>query len=157
VIWSAPLPPPTIQIAREQRQIRLHPPGRPLSTHLLAHGGDTQRAQHPLAAFRVTALGVCVRHGGRLDLLQDGAQVLRFLVTVWSRRWIAEAESNVGRYGIQRMVRDVFPISGTLRLAASGVVEAVQLNALHPLARGVADGLAGLLRPAQVAVTTGVV
>jgi hypothetical protein len=55
------------------------------------------------------------------------------------------------------MVRDVFPISGTLRLSASGVVEAVQLNTLHPLACGVADGLAGLLRPAQVTVTTGVV
>lgn len=112
-----------------------------------ANRGDTQ------------GLGLGKRNKQRMEAQQMVVllALLAHNVTVWSRRWIAEAEPNVRRYGIQRMVRDVFPISGTLRLSASGVVEAVQLNALHPLARGVADGLAGLLRPAQVAVTTGVV
>ncbi len=99
--------------------------------------------------FRFLCLSVATLSIVSLILLSDAGNIRCGVFLVLS--------PPLGKRNKQRMVRDVFQISGTLRLSASGVVEAVQLNALHPLARGVADGLAGLLCPAPVTVTTGAV
>ena len=76
-------------------------------------------------------------------------------VVVWARGWLAPQEPQVRRYGMQRMVRDVFHISGFLLQNSQGHILAIVLNVRAPLVRGLTQGLAQLLRPAQVVVNWG--
>lgn len=76
-------------------------------------------------------------------------------VTVWARRWLAPHEPKLRRYGIMRMVRDVFHISGTLVRTAKGRLIGVLLNQRAPLVRGLARSLDVLLRPSHIAVNWG--
>ncbi len=76
-------------------------------------------------------------------------------VIVWARGWLAPREPKVRRYGLKRMVRDVFHISGFLVRDARGRPAAVVLNQRAPLARGLARSLDVLLRPAHIAVNWG--
>ena len=56
---------------------------------------------------------------------------------------------------MQRMVRDVFHISGFLLQNNQGHILAIVLNVRAPLVRGLTQGLAQLLRPAHVVVNWG--
>ena len=76
-------------------------------------------------------------------------------VIVWARRWLSDREPKVRRYGIKRMVRDIFHISGFLVRNARGRIVAVVLNQRSPLVRGLARGLDLLLRPAHIAINWG--
>ena len=76
-------------------------------------------------------------------------------VIVWARRWLSDREPKVRRYGITRMVRDIFHISGFLVRNARGRIVAVVLNQRSPLVRGLARGLDLLLRPAHIAINWG--
>ncbi len=76
-------------------------------------------------------------------------------VLVWARSWLAPHEPRLRRYGLKRLVRDVFQISGFLVHDAGGQVTQIVLNQRAPLARGLARSLAVLLRPGQVAVNWG--
>lgn len=67
-------------------------------------------------------------------------------VIVWVRAWMADACPKVGRYGIVRMVRDVFTTSGCIELDADGHLKRVTLNALDPLADGLIAALKVLFR-----------
>lgn len=55
-------------------------------------------------------------------------------VIIWARNWLAESASPLRRYGMLRMVRDVFHISGFLLLDVWGRIHQVVLNHLAPLA-----------------------
>ncbi len=74
---------------------------------------------------------------------------------VWVRRWLIDREPKVRRYGIKRMVRDIFHISGFLVRNRRGRIVAVVLNQRAPLVRGLARGLDLLLRPAHIAINWG--
>jgi hypothetical protein len=76
-------------------------------------------------------------------------------VIVWARRWLAPRLPKVARYGMLRMVRDVFHVSGTIQVDAVGHIVQVVLNQAAPLASGLVDALALLLAPAHVAVSLG--
>jgi hypothetical protein len=76
-------------------------------------------------------------------------------VIVWARRWLAPHEPKVQRYGLKRMVRDIFHISGFLVRNARGRLIAIVLNQRAPLVRGLARSLDVLLRPARMAVNWG--
>ena len=76
-------------------------------------------------------------------------------VIVWSRQWLAPHEPKVRRYGMLRMVRDVFHISGALVRNARGRLIGVLLNQHAPLVRGLARSLDVLLRPSHIAVNWG--
>lgn len=76
-------------------------------------------------------------------------------VIVWSREWLADHEPKVRRYGIKRMVRDVFQLSGFLVRNAGGRIVEVVLNQKAPLVRGLARSLDVLLRPSHVVVSWG--
>ena len=76
-------------------------------------------------------------------------------VLVWARRWLAPHEPRLRRYGLKRLVRDVFHISGCLLRDARGQLVGIVLNQHAPLARGLARSLAVLLRPAHIAVDWG--
>lgn len=76
-------------------------------------------------------------------------------VIVWARRWLSDREPKVRRYGIKRMVRDIFHISGFLVRNGSGQIIGVVLNHRSPLVRGLARGVDLLLRPAHIAINWG--
>jgi hypothetical protein len=76
-------------------------------------------------------------------------------VLVWARGWLAPHEPRLRRYGLKRLVRDVFHISGCLLRDARGQLVGIVLNQHAPLVRGLARSLAVLLRPAHIAVNWG--
>jgi hypothetical protein len=76
-------------------------------------------------------------------------------VVIWAREWLAVEEPKLQRYGIKRLVRDVFHISGFLLRDAHGRVVAIVLNQLAPLVCGLTRSLALLLQPARVVVSWG--
>jgi hypothetical protein len=76
-------------------------------------------------------------------------------VIVWARQWLAEREPKVRRYGLKRMVRDIFHISGFLVRNARGRIVEVVLNQRAPLVRNLARSLDVRLRPQHIAVSWG--
>ncbi len=102
-------------------------------------------------------LGLCARNKKRFEA-QQMVMLLSTLahnVIVWARQWLLPRCPPVRRYGILRMVRDIFHVSGfVVRDAAGHLIELV-LNQAAPLARGLADALGTLLAPLHVAVTLG--
>lgn len=78
-------------------------------------------------------------------------------VVIWARQWLtqAAAPSKLQRYGLLRMVRDVFHVSGLLTLDASGHIIQIVLNQATPLAPILVHALQVLLAPAHVAVQEG--
>jgi hypothetical protein len=101
--------------------------------------GLTKRSKKRFAAQRVVALLGALAHN----------------VLVWARHWLAPHEPKLRRYGLKRLVRDVFHISGFLTHDARGQLVGIVLNQHAPLARGLARGFAVLLRPAHLAVNWG--
>lgn len=76
-------------------------------------------------------------------------------VVIWAREWLAVEQPKLQTYGMKRLVRDVFHISGFLVRNTQGRVVAIVLNHLAPLVRGLTRSLALLLRPAHVVVSWG--
>jgi hypothetical protein len=81
--------------------------------------------------------------------------VLAHNVIVWARRWLAPHEPKLRRYGLKRMVRDIFHISGRIVRNAHGRIVQIILNQAAPLVRGLARSLDVLLRPSRIAVNWG--
>src|SRR5947208_1372752 len=71
-------------------------------------------------------------------------------VILWARRWLASPA--LQQYGMLRIVRDVFHISGFLLLDAFGQVVQLVLNQAAPLAPALVDPLCLLLARTHVAV-----
>ena len=61
------------------------------------------------------------------------AQLAHNLVE-WAKRWLAQLEPQLAAFGIQRWVRDIFAIAGTIVFEANRIVK-VQLNKRNQLAR----------------------
>src|SRR5437763_3146445 len=79
-------------------------------------------------------------------------------VVIWARRWLtqtAAAPAKLRHYGMLRMVRDVFHISGFLVFDACGQLSQIVLNQAAPLAPRLLDALRELLVPAHVALNLG--
>jgi hypothetical protein len=79
-------------------------------------------------------------------------------VVIWARHWLLEVAppaTQLRRYGIMRMVRDVFHISGFLLITAQGQLTAVILNQAAPLASALIHPWGQLLAGVHVAVNLG--
>jgi hypothetical protein len=74
-------------------------------------------------------------------------------VIVWARHWLASP--TLQHYGILRMVRDVFHISGFLLTDVGGQVTQIVLNQTAPLASALVHPLRKLLLCAHVAINLG--
>src|SRR5260221_4352656 len=74
-------------------------------------------------------------------------------VVVWARRWLSSQK--IQHYGILRMVRYVFHVSGLLRFDAFGSVVEIVLNQQACLARSFIRPLQALLAPLHVVVILG--
>jgi len=97
--------------------------------------GITKRAKKRFAAQQMVMLLGTLAHN----------------VIVWARRWLSAPK--LTHYGILRMVRDVFHLSGFLIRDAPGAITHIVLNCAAPLASALCEPLAALLAPAHVAVT----
>lgn len=53
---------------------------------------------------------------------------------IWTRNELAQADPRLGKYGVQRTVRDALQIPGSVTFNATGSVQKVTLNERHPLA-----------------------
>ena len=69
------------------------------------------------------------------------AQLAHNLV-IWSRDRLAAVDPRFRRYGVQRIVRDLFQISGQVTLTAKGQIKHVVLNSEHPYAATVQKAFA---------------
>jgi hypothetical protein len=74
-------------------------------------------------------------------------------VVIWARRWLSRPP--IQHYGMLRMVRDVFHISGLLRFEASGSLLEIRLNRRAGLARSCLRPLQELLAPFSIVVNLG--
>ena len=77
-------------------------------------------------------------------------------VLVWARAWLAPHVPALAHYGLRRLVRDIFHVSGLILFdPLTGQIQGLVLNGAAPLAAGLATALRALLAPAHVAVTLG--
>lgn len=102
-------------------------------------------------------LGMSKRNKKRFEaqqmLVQLGA--LAHNVTIWSRGWLREDAPKLRRYGVLRMVRDVFTTSGLLVFDGAGAIIEIILNQADTLAKSLIGGLSALLAPVNIAVNLG--
>ncbi len=76
-------------------------------------------------------------------------------VIVWTREWLTPDFPKLARYGILRMIRDVFTISGHLRTDGHGCLRQIRINRNHPLAEGIAHALKQRLQTMHIAINLG--
>jgi hypothetical protein len=81
--------------------------------------------------------------------------VLAHNVLVWARGWLAPHLPQIERYGLLRLVRDVWHISGFAEQDGHGHLTRIILNQLAPLARELSLALRQLLAPTHVVVNLG--
>jgi len=76
-------------------------------------------------------------------------------VLIWARGWLALHLPQLRRYGLLRLVRDIWHISGFVELDRHGHLSRIVLNQMAPLAQGLSAALQRLLTPTQVVVNLG--
>jgi len=81
--------------------------------------------------------------------------VLAHNVLIWARGWLAPLLPQIERYGLVRLVRDVWHISGFVERDGHGRLSRIVLNHLAPMAQGLGTALHQLLAPTQVVVNWG--
>lgn len=102
-------------------------------------------------------LGITKRNKKRFEAQQMVMllNVLAHNVLIWARGWLAPILPQIERYGLLRLVRDVWHISGFVERDAHGCLIRIVLNQLAPLAQGLGMALRQLLAPTQVVVNWG--
>jgi Transposase DDE domain group 1 len=102
-------------------------------------------------------LGITKRNKKRFEAQQMVMQlnVLAHNVLIWARGWLAPLLPQIERYGLLRLVRDVWHISGFVERNGHGHLTRIVLNQLAPLAQGLAMALHQLLAPPDVVVNLG--
>jgi hypothetical protein len=60
---------------------------------------------------------------------------------IWIRNRLAQGDETFRLFGLQRLVRDVLHIDGTLALSPTSAIEQINLNQRHPLAHAVQQAL----------------
>jgi hypothetical protein len=76
-------------------------------------------------------------------------------VIVWARNWLAPYCPKLARYGLLRMIRDVFTTSGWLNFDPNASVRKIALNLHDPLAPGLVDALRGVFAQRHIAISLG--
>jgi len=99
-------------------------------------------------------LGITKRNKKRFEAQEMVAQLnaLAHNLVIWARGWLAPAYARLQGFGILRMVRDVFQVSGLVVFQGEDHLCQIILNELDPLANGLCSGLRVLLAPLQVSV-----
>lgn len=102
-------------------------------------------------------LGIHKRNKKRFEAQQVLVQLntLAHNIVIWARHWLAPAYPKLDRFGILRMVRDVFGVRGMVIFQDDTRVHEIILDKADPLAHGLRRGLRALLAPLHVAVNLG--
>jgi hypothetical protein len=102
-------------------------------------------------------LGLSKRNKKRFEAQQMVVllSALAHNVLVWARGWLARHHPRLAQYGIKRLVRDIWQISGCLEFNSRGEVIQVVVNLVAPLAPGLVAALRVLLAAEGVAVNLG--
>ena len=102
-------------------------------------------------------LGITKRNKKRFEAQQIlvALGALAHNVLMWARAWLAPAAPAVRRYGIQRLVRDLFGVAGAVETEPTGRVDRLVLNPASRLAQRCLTAFQLLLAPAQVIVILG--
>jgi hypothetical protein len=102
-------------------------------------------------------LGVTKRNKKRFEAQQMVTQLntLAHNTIVWARQWLTPYVPRVRAWGIMRMVRDVFHVSGQIVFDHRQRISQILLNPADPLAKGLAPGLFALLGSEFIAVNLG--
>lgn len=82
-------------------------------------------------------------------------EVLAHNLLVWARRWLAPHCPKVANFGLLRLIRDAFHVTGSIRLDAAGGISQIILNAADPLAKELQAGLAAILAQEHIAICLG--
>ncbi len=105
-----------------------------------------------------SGLGITKRNKKRFEaqrLLMLLGTLAHNLLT-WSRRWLSQSDpeqaSRLRQYGIKRMLRDLYQISGVLSFDQQGRLRAIALSPASSLAKLMLVSLRQLLAPSYVAV-----
>ena len=102
-------------------------------------------------------LGITKRNKKRFEAQQIlvALGALAHNVLMGARAWLAPAAPAVRRYGIQRLVRDLFGVAGAVETEPTGRVDRLVLNPASRLAQRCLTAFQLLLAPAQVIVILG--
>ena len=102
-------------------------------------------------------LGMTKRNKKRFAAQQMVVQLgaLAHNVTVWTRRELSKLCPKLEKYGILRLIRDVFQISGKIVFDAAARVTQIVLNEADSIARAAIDAFRALLQPLHVAIILG--
>jgi hypothetical protein len=76
-------------------------------------------------------------------------------VVVWAKRWLEANVPQLKKYGVKRMLRDVFSMSGFVEIDQARGIKRVVMNKVAPLARSYAKCLQSLLKREHVSVILG--
>lgn len=76
-------------------------------------------------------------------------------LVVWAKRWMVAGVPKIKKYGVKRMVRDVFAVSGFVEINEQDEIKRVVMNKAAPLARQCAKCLHYLLKREHVRVILG--
>lgn len=74
---------------------------------------------------------------------------------LWARAWLSEIEPRILRFGILRLVRDLFSVTGTVETTAAGTVTRIVLNRGSTAARMLLAAFQSVLAPHAVQVELG--
>jgi len=104
-------------------------------------------------SFREDKQGLGITKRGKKRF--EAQRMLRLLgslahnLVIWARSWLAQTCETLQQYGIVRLVRDLFHVSGFLRFNRHGRLKKVALNQAAPLAKLIAEPLRQLLARSQ--------
>jgi hypothetical protein len=103
------------------------------------------------------ALGRLARNKKRLPAQQMLAclGVLAHNILVWARQWLKPQMPRLAGYGLLRLTRDLFAMSGHIHLDAHHHVRRVELPRYHPWAQALCHALQTLLQPLEPEVCLG--
>ncbi len=76
-------------------------------------------------------------------------------VLVWAKHWLHDHVPGITRYGVKRLVRDIFGIGGQVELDTQGRVTHIMLNQANRLSSWLLVALQALASSADVAVSLG--
>ncbi len=73
-------------------------------------------------------------------------------VVMWAKRWLMADAPKLKRYGVLRLVRDVFTVSGFVEVGGAGKIKRIGLNRASALARHCTKSLRALLEAEHVSI-----
>lgn len=155
VLISTLAPAEVIALARQPVD-RLHDPSAVLLAYVYVYDQRGGGVETSIKGDK-QGLGVTKRNKKRFEAQQIVTQLnaLAHNTIVWARQWLTPYVPSVRSWGIMRMVRDVFHVSGQIVFDHRQSISQIRLNPADPLARGLAPGLFALLGSEHIAVNLG--